>query len=72
MPEVQVTFADFLRYYTSAVFLDVGIAVQERRVVQSLPEIVAFRLMQFFGSYRGNQEQRKLSQEMKEKYFYPR
>lgn len=31
-----------------------------------------FRLMQFWGSYRGNHEHRQLSNKMKEIYFYPR
>lgn len=72
MPEVQVTFADFLRYTSSAVLVDAGAALQEKSLLRHLPEIVAFRLMQFWGSYRGNHEHRVLSKKMKEKYFYPR
>jgi rhamnosyltransferase len=40
--------------------------------MKTFPEIVMFRMMQFWGSYRGNHEHRKLSREMKEKYFYPK
>lgn len=72
MPEVHVSFADFLRYTTSAVLFDMGAAVAERRLPRTLPEILAFRFMQFWGSYRGNHEHRMLSREMKERYFYPR
>ncbi len=72
MPEVHLTFTDFLRYYASAVFFDVGVAVQEKKAAKSLPEILAFRLMQFWGSYRGNHEHRRLSWKTKEKYFYPK
>ena len=55
-----------------AVFLDMGHALQEKRGLRTSPQILAFRLMQFWGSYRGNHEQRKLSRKMKENYFYPK
>jgi glycosyltransferase involved in cell wall biosynthesis len=72
MPQVHISFVDFLRYFASAVLLDSGEALQQKAFFRALPEIVAFRLMQFWGSYRGNNEHRKLSRVMKEKYFYPR
>lgn len=72
MPEVHMTLADFARYYFSAVLLDSGVALQERKHAGTYAEILTFRLMQFWGSYRGNHEHRKLSRQMKEKYFYPR
>ena len=72
MPEVHMNLADFGRYYFSAVLLDAGVALQERRGVSTFMEILAFRFVQFWGSYRGNHEHRKLSRQMKEKYFYPR
>ena len=71
-PEIQISFLDFLRYYISAIFLDMGTAIQEKSFVNTLGKILLFRLMQFWGSYRGNHEHRKLSKEMKEKYFYPK
>ena len=36
-----------------------------------LGEIIAFRFAQYLGVYRGNNEHRKLSREMKRRYFYP-
>lgn len=72
LPQVHITFADFLRYFFSAVLHDAGRALTEGRLMATLFQIVAYRLMQFWGSYRGNNEHRKLSQIMKDKYFYPR
>ena len=72
MPEVHLTFLDFLRYSASAVLLDMGAALNERVLLKSLPEIIIFRLMQFWGAYQGNHERRKMSREMKEKYFFPK
>ena len=72
MPEIHITFADFSRYFVSAVLADFGAALQKRQLWTTLPEIVMFRLMQFWGSYRGNHDHRKLSRERKESYFYPK
>jgi rhamnosyltransferase len=35
-------------------------------------EIVMFRLMQYWGTFRGNREHRRLSAQAKEEYFYPK
>lgn len=72
MPQIHMSFGDFLRYYISAVFLDFGCAIEEKCLLDVFYEILIFRLMQFWGGYKGNHEHRKLSREMKEKYFYPK
>jgi hypothetical protein len=72
LPQVHVSFFDFLRYLTSALMLDFGQAVQDRVFIRNVREIFLFRLMQFWGAYRGNHEHRRLSREMKERYFYPK
>ncbi len=72
MPQVHVSFFDFLRYSASAILLDGGAALQEKVLLQRFPEIVMFRLLQFLGAYQGNHETRKMSRVLKEKYFYPK
>jgi len=72
MPEVHVSFTDFMRYVLSGVFLDIGAGLQEKRFLATSHQIVLYRLMQFWGAYRGNHLHRKLSKERKERYFYPR
>jgi glycosyltransferase involved in cell wall biosynthesis len=72
MPQVHISFSDFLRYFLSAVALDMRAALHEQKLWGVVFEICAFRFMQFWGSYCGNNEHRRLSREMKEKYFYPR
>lgn len=71
MPEVHVYFFDFVRYALSAIALDFAAAARQRQLAQRASEILAFRFMQFFGTYRGNQMHRQLSRAMKERYFYP-
>lgn len=72
MPQVHVHFSDFLRYYVSAILSDISSALQERKLRAVYREILMFRLMQYWGTYRGNHEHRKLSKEMKERYFFPK
>jgi len=72
MPEVQVSFADFIRYYTSSLLFDFGSAIQEKVFLKFFGQIVLFRLMQYWGTYRGNHDHRKMSEELKEEYFYPK
>lgn len=72
MPEVHLTFGDFLRYTASAVFLDWGEAIKAKCFLRQAGPVVMFRTLQFWGAYRGNNDHRKLSQRTKEAYFYPR
>ena len=72
MPEVHISFRDFLRYFFNGVLLDVGIAPKKFGFGSRLKEIVLYRLMQFWGAYRGNHIHRVLSKKQKEEYFYPK
>lgn len=71
MPEIHVSFGDFLRYFASAVWLDSKVAFRRGVLLRSIREIVMYRLMQFWGAYRGNHAHRQVSKERKERYFYP-
>ncbi|MDE2402324.1 MAG: glycosyltransferase [Burkholderiales bacterium] len=72
MPEVHLSRADVFRYFLSAVFIDLGAALQQRSMRQNFKHILLYRFMQFTGSFRGNHFHRKMSRELKESYFYPR
>ena len=72
LPEIHLSFSDFMRYWISAVLLDASKAIQQKLFWKKIGEIVLFRFMQFWGSYRGNHEHRRLSKRRKEKYFFPR
>ncbi len=71
MPEIHFSFLDFARYYTSSVLSDLSAALREKVFLRKVGEILLFRLMQFWGTYKGNHEHRKLSTERKRAYFYP-
>ncbi len=72
MPEIHISFNDFLRYFIGAIWLDFPVALQQGILSKKAKEIFVYRLMQFWGSYRGNHFHRKLSKKRKEAYFYPR
>jgi glycosyltransferase involved in cell wall biosynthesis len=72
MPNVHITYSDFLRYFLSSVSLDIAEARKEGVLIKNLKDIVLFRFMQFWGTYTGNHDLRKLSASMKENYFYPK
>ena len=72
MPHVHFRFGDFLRYFFAAVFHDFSESLSQRRFWRTAPEIVAFRLMQYWGTYLGHNEHRTLSRADKEHYYYPR
>lgn len=71
MPNVHLTFGDFLRYTASAILSDSGAALQERRFWSTVGEICLYRLMQYWGAYRGNRIHRELSRRQKDAYFFP-
>ncbi|MCP3851083.1 MAG: glycosyltransferase [Gammaproteobacteria bacterium] len=72
MPEIQINLFDFINYYVNAVIHDLRKAKSEGVLFNCFNEIVLFRLMQYWGGYKGNHEHRKLSSEKKKKYFYPK
>ena len=71
MPEIHVNLWDFLRFTINAIIIDSVSAFKKKIFFKKLKEIILFRIMQYWGTYRGNQEHRKLSAKMKERYFYP-
>jgi len=72
MPEVHVTRPDFARYFIAGVLHDWSEALSQRVFLRRAVEVVLFRLHQYWGTYRGNNDHRKLSKERKDRYFYPR
>lgn len=72
MPEVHIHMSDLIRYVASSIFFDCAVAIEQRVFLRRFNEICMFRVMQYWGAYRGNNQHRKLSTQMKHAYFYPR
>jgi len=72
MPEVHFSLLDFLRFYCAGVFSDIAFALRNKVFFRNTFSILMFRLMQFWGTYRGNHQHRRLSAARKYNYFYPK
>lgn len=70
MPEVHISTLDLVQWIVSSIWSDYQTAASQRNY-GALLEIFLYRINQYWGSFRGNHEHRKLSKEMKHKYFYP-
>ena len=72
MPEVHISFINFVHYSVVGICSDIIQAFRERVFFKNIISIILFRIFQYWGGYRGNHEHRKISKKMKYKYFYPK
>jgi glycosyltransferase involved in cell wall biosynthesis len=71
IPEVHMTFFDFIRCTFTACCRDTLAASREGRLLPEITAIVLFRANQYIGSYRGSRLARKLARMHTRAYFYP-
>ncbi|WP_300520252.1 glycosyltransferase family 2 protein [Aliiroseovarius sp.] len=71
MPEVQLSRLDVLRYILSSIWLDWRSAARNHHLRAHWYDILRYRVAQYAGSYVGNNDQRRLSQTRKDRFFYP-
>lgn len=72
MPEVHFHVADMLRCFAAGTAHDLADAARARVLFREAAGIIGFRFMQYWGTYRGHNEHRALSQAQKMSYYYPR
>jgi len=72
MPEVHLNIFDMFHYIIVGIIKDCNVAMKRNVLMKNIYSIVMFRTMQYYGAYKGNHIQRKISQSMKMRYFYPR
>lgn len=72
MPEVHLTKLDVLKCFSAGVLQDTLSAFKDKCLFLNLKSIIRFRWAQYAGAYIGNHSTRKVSREVKERYFYPR
>lgn len=71
-PDTGMSFAAFLSLFLSNTVFDLLRAIKQRKLLGNIMEIVAFRLMQYWGTYRGLNYRSPVTQEMIVQLFYPR
>jgi rhamnosyltransferase len=72
MPEIKISIFDLVNFVVAGVLKDTRAAIRERVFFKEILSILMFRFCQYYGSYKGNHACRKLSNQAKLKYFYPR
>lgn len=72
LPEIHVSKLDTAKFISVGVIKDFKAALFERVWLKEFYSIIRFRCAQYLGAYKGNHDHRRLSKEMKERYFYPR
>lgn len=71
MPHMHLNRLDVIRFYTAAVARDFMAAASQGQLLRSFVGICRYRWHQFYGSYLGNHQQRLVSRNDKQRYFYP-
>lgn len=71
LPEQEFTFLDFIRALTKNVVLDYVAAVKNGKVREAFVDIPMFRFLQFWGTYRGFRQSRKVSEQLWRRFYYP-
>lgn len=71
MPEVHFHIWDMASCFVAGVMHDAGVAIREKAFWKEASGIVGFRFNQYWGTYRGHNEHRALSQAQKISYYYP-
>lgn len=72
MPGLHFGLRDFFRFFCAGLLSDSSAAIRKQSFLKEFPNIVMFRLMHYWGTYKGNHQVRQLSAELKYKYFYPK
>lgn len=70
-PHERFGFLDFLRLFVGNVVSDCYHAVHDGVLLRSAAEIAAFRLMQFWGTYRGFGQRGFVSLHLRNRFYYP-
>jgi glycosyltransferase involved in cell wall biosynthesis len=70
MPSQSFSFIDFLRLSVANVISDYRAAANEKKLIKNILEIPKFRLLQFWGSYRGFSEDGPVSDRLWQRFYY--
>jgi glycosyltransferase involved in cell wall biosynthesis len=70
MPQVHFSLLDVARYTPQSVYKDLCHALRNGARAKAL-DVLRYRMNQYWGTYKGNHEHRRLSRADKEKYFFP-
>ena len=70
-PHERFGFPDFIRLFSANVFSDYHHAWRDRVLPGNLTGILGFRLMQFWGTYRGFSQRGPVTSKLRQTFYYP-
>ena len=70
-PHERFTFLNFLHMWSKNTFNDARLALKHREFWRNIISILSFRLMQFWGTYRGYAQVGLISKNLRRKFYYP-
>lgn len=70
-PDAHFGFGEFVRLFSRSVQHDFGAARRERSLARNLTSIVGFRLLQYWGTYRGFARRAPVTSELTKRFYYP-
>ena len=70
-PQEVFNIRDFIRLFIQNVLSDSSTAVQEKTFFSEISNIIWFRFMQFWGTYRGYRQRGPLTWELRQTFYYP-
>lgn len=70
-PEADFSFWSFLRLFTANTFSDWVAAGKQGKFIRHFRSIISFRLMQFWGTYEGYAQSKKLDNQLLNRFYYP-
>lgn len=71
LPDQRFNLFDFVRLYVGNVASDVYHACQQAILREEFCSIILFRLMQFWGTYRGSNSREQITAELRQRFYYP-
>lgn len=71
LPESSFTFSQFLRKWLGNSLYDLNQSRRERTPIKQISPILRFRLMQFWGTYRGFHYAGKIDSQLHRAFYYP-
>lgn len=70
-PEEKFTILDFIRLSTINIFADWYEAYQNKLMMKNFCDIIIFRVMHFWGAYKGFGQRDPVSKRLKQTFYYP-
>jgi len=71
LPNSTFSFAEFLRKWLGNSLYDINQARRERVLLKQVSPILRFRLMQYWGTYRGFHYAGKIDSQLHRAFYYP-